>query len=225
VSATQRDRLSELSYTLVSDGSSDAGLIPILDWLLEANGVACAIQGVWADLRRLPRPPASLSTRIGTAVELFPCELLFVHRDAEREPYDSRRNEVREALAAATFGGIRQPVCVCVIPVRMREAWLLFDENAIRRAAGNPSGRVPLELPALRRCEELPDPKDLLNKLIVEASELGARRREKLPVSQMAHRVAEFIQDFRPLRGLSAFATLEREIQDAISANAWDRRR
>jgi hypothetical protein len=38
---------------------------------------------------------------------------------------------------------------VCVVPVRMMEAWLLIDEMAIRRVAGNPNGRIPIELPVL----------------------------------------------------------------------------
>ena len=215
--------MSELTYTLVSDGSSDTALMPILEWLLKANGLVCAIQGEWADLRRLRRAPASLDTRIATAVELFPCELLFIHRDAETEPYDVRQNEVRQAVTAA-LGANQQPSWLAVIPVRMHEAWLLFDENAIRRAAGNPSGRVPLYLPKLGDCEALPDPKDVLHELIREASELGARRRAKLRVGQMALRVAEYIRDFAPLRALTAFAALEGELQAAIGANGWDHR-
>ena len=162
--------MSDLTYTLVSDGSSDASLMPILDWLLKVNGIGCAIQGEWADLRRLRAPPAGLSARIRKAVELFPCELLFIHRDAERVPYDLRQDEVQQAVTTVVFERMPPPACVCVIPVRMQEAWLLFDENAIRRAAGNPSGKVPLQLPALHGCEDLPDPKRLLHYLLEEAS-------------------------------------------------------
>lgn len=36
--------MTELRYTVVTDGSSDVALIPILTWLLRANGVAYAIQ-------------------------------------------------------------------------------------------------------------------------------------------------------------------------------------
>ena len=49
---------------------------------------------------------------------------------------------------------------VLVIPVRMTEAWLLIDELALRRAAGNPNGRNPLDLPALKDLEALPEPAD-----------------------------------------------------------------
>jgi hypothetical protein len=41
--------MRELRYTLVSDGASDQVLLPILTWLLRANGVRCAIQPEWAD--------------------------------------------------------------------------------------------------------------------------------------------------------------------------------
>lgn len=198
--------------------------MPILDWLLRANGVGCAIQRQWADLRWLRRPPTGLAARIVTAVELYPCELLFVHRDAETETPDSRQNEIRAALTRATFEVSQRPVCVCVVPVRMQEAWLLFDENAIRQAAGNPSGTVPLQLPLRSECEGLPDPKLQLHRLILDASELGARRRARMRVGQMVRRVAEYIQDFRPLRELQAFVILEHELHQAIRTNGWDRR-
>ena len=50
-----------------------------------------------------------------------------------------RKNEIERAVAEAFQAG-QPPAWASVIPVRMREAWLLFDETAIRKAAGNPSG-------------------------------------------------------------------------------------
>lgn len=196
--------------------------MPILEWLLRANDVSCAIQGQWAELRWLRRKPMGLVERLHSAMDLFPCELLFVHRDAEAAPYDFRQGEIRRAMAEAF--GERRPAWVSVIPVRMREAWLLFDEVAIRRAAGNPSGRVTLRLPELSKCEDLPDPKSVLHETLRVASELSARRRSRLPLGPMTRRITEYIRDFTPLRRLPAFAALERELQKAITTNRWDHR-
>ena len=167
--------------------------------------------------------PTALDARLSKAVDLFPCELLFVHRDAEAEPPASRREEIGRAVIGA-FEVRRSPAWVPVIPVRMSEAWLLFDETAIRRAAGNPSGRAVLHLPSLARCEDVPDPKDLLSDILREASGLSARRRARLAIAPMKRRVTEYTQDFAPLRALAAFAALERELQEAIVANGWGRR-
>jgi hypothetical protein len=215
--------VSDLTYTLLSDGSSDSALMPVLDWVLRENGVGCAIQRQWADLRRLRRPPTGLAARLKMAIVLFPCDLLFVHRDAEGEPYRSREEEIRRAAIQASEDG-SLPALVPVIPVRMREAWLLFDERAIRRAAGNPSGEGALNLPDLGRCEDLPDPKDVLRDILREASGLSTRRRARLPIGLMMHRIAEYAQDFAPLRALAAFTALERELRDAITTNGWDQR-
>jgi len=215
--------VSDLTYTLVSDGSSDSALIPVLDWLLRANGVGCAIQGRWAELRWLRRPPAGLAARLRTAVDLFPCELLFIHRDAEGVAYEFRGDEIRRAVTEA-FDDSQRPAWVSVIPVRMREAWLLFDEAAIRKAAGNPSGRAALQLPLLSRCEDLPDPKALLQNMLLQATGLSARRRARLRVGPMMRRITEYTHDFRPLRSVASFAALERELQEAIRRNAWDQR-
>ena len=153
--------MKELCYTLLSDGSSDKALMPILTWLLRAHQVECAIQSNWADLRRLPKPPKKLLPRIINSLELYPCDLLFIHRDAEREPREKRITEILEVLEEAVKKSVLVPPHICVIPVRMQEAWLLFDEAALRKAAGNPRGRQPLQLPDIRKLEQLPDPLDV----------------------------------------------------------------
>ena len=215
--------MNDLTYTLISDGSSDSALMPILDWLLRGNGVQCAIQRQWADLRWLRRPPAGLAGRLRAAVDLFPCDLLFVHRDAEAELPATRREEIAGAVIEA-FDDLRRPAWVPVIPVRMSEAWLLFNEAAIRKAAGNPSGRSILRLPSLARSENLPDPKNLLWNLLCEASELSPRRRAQLQIGPMRHRITEYTRDFSPLRTLAAFAALEHHLKEVIATNGWDRR-
>ncbi len=212
--------MKELRYTLLSDGSSDSALIPVLTWLLQAHLVDCAIQHEWADLRRVPKSlKDTFSKRIKLAVELYPCELLFIHRDAEKEPRQKRVDEIRKAKEEA--GESVSVPTVCVVPVRMTEAWLLFDETALRRAAANPNGKHPLQLPDLTKLEDKPDPKELLYKLLGEASGLGSHRRKKLRVEELVHRVAEFIDDFASLRAMPAFKALEDELKQVIQEQDW----
>ena len=108
------------------------------------------------------------------------------------------------------------------MPVRMQEAWLLFDESAINHAAGNPSNRHSLNLPTINRLEDLPDPETELHERLKQASNLKGRRLSGFPVSEYACRVTQFIQDFSPLRELSAFAALESELQQIIKQQSWD---
>lgn len=213
--------MKELTFTLVTDGSSDDVLLPILTWLLRANGVTMALQPVWADLRRayLPRR-ADLTDKLRAALHLFPCDLLFVHRDAEREPRERRVAEIQRALERLP-ADLLQPKAVCVVPVRMQEAWLLFDEVAIKQAAGNSAFRGNLDLPPLRELEDVPDPKTVLHDCLRRASGLRGRRLRAFPVGQRARRVAELIGDFSPLRALPAFRALEEDLQDVVSRSHW----
>ena len=213
--------MNELRYTLLSDGSSDKALIPILTWLLREHHVECAIQPRWADLRRLPKPklPKTLSSRIISSLDLYPCDLLFIHRDAEKQPRSFRVAEIQEAMEKAGES-LFVPI-VCVVPVRMQEAWLLFDEAALRRASGNPRGRQPLQLPDLARVEQMPDPKNELYSLLQTASGLTGRRLKDFPVRERAQRVAELIDDFTSLRVLSAFSELEAELEQVIQMQGW----
>lgn len=210
--------MSDLRFTLLSDGSSDQVLIPILLWLLRRHGVIRPIQPVWADLRWLPQPPVELPERIAISLDLYPCDLFFIHRDAESVSYERRRAEV----VAALVNRVGPPLpAVCVIPVRMQEAWLLFNEPALRCAAGNPHGDQLLAMPRLQDLELIVDPKAVLHELLREASGLRGRRRKKFSVQTGARRVVEFIDDFSPLFTLRAFQALDRDVQEAVQARNW----
>lgn len=210
-----------MRFTLVSDGSSDQALIPMLTWCLREAGVRADLQGVWADFRNLHRPPAGLFSKIRTAVDLYPCELLFVHRDAEGQSWTTRNEEINRTVQELREAGMAVPH-VCVIPVRMQEAWLLFSEEAIRRAAGNPNGAVALDLPRLQDVENLPDPKQTLFDLLRVASELNLRRVRRMPVARARLRITELIDDFSPLRALTAFRQLETQIREVSLRCEWN---
>ena len=206
----------EIRYTLLGEGSSDRALIPILNWLFGQRLPGGIVQGSWADLGRLRVPPRTLPERIDASVRLYPCDVLFVHRDADREGYVARVQEVREATT-----GRELPPVVPVVPVRMLETWLLFDESALRRAAGNPNGREPLDLPRTDQLDGLPDPKAVLRELLLTASGLSGRRRRTLQVS--AGRVSSLVEDFGALRQLGAFQALESDLARLITDHGWSR--
>jgi hypothetical protein len=149
-----------------------------------------------------------LAGRVVAALDLYPCELLVVHRDAEREPPENRLREIAEA----THG--RPMPIVRAVPVRMTEAWLLFDEPAIRRAAGCPNGKMPLNLPALKSVESVPDPKDVLHEALRVASNLSGRRRKQIHPD--IRRIADLVDDYAPLRSVASFRAFEESLRDAL---------
>ena len=212
--------MRELRYTMLSDGSSDKALIPILNWLLQTHLNNWAIQPQWADLRRLDRSLRNtFEKRIKLSMELYPCELLFIHRDAERDSHTTRINEIRTALMGVD--SLTSMPTICVVPVRMTEAWLLFDIAALRKAASNPNGNVALQLPDIRQLEHEPDPKEILHGLLREASGLSSRRLKRFSASDRIHRVSELITDFSLLRALTAFAALESELESVMEKQGW----
>jgi hypothetical protein len=213
--------VTSLECTLVSDGSSDRALIPILNWLLQANGAYPAQEIEWYDPSRFKHRPTSLSERIDHAVENYPCDLLFIHRDAEGERLDRRVAEIRTALKASSSGENGRMPAVLVIPIRMMEAWLLFDKARLREAAGCPQGNTPLDLPRLRSCEKLADPKERLHRCLRAASEKRGRHLKKFNVDSAIHRLSDLIPDFSPLRRLSAFQRLEEELRVVLRAKHW----
>lgn len=211
--------MTELRFTLLSDGSSDRALLPLLAWCLREHLSGCAIQSEWADFARLRSGPRSMEGKVRLALELYPCDLLFIHRDAEIAPRDQRALEIRSAVSRAIPCGV--PPVICVVPVRMTEAWLLFDEAAIRRAAGNPHGTSALMTPTIADLESLPDPKRILHELLREASGLSSQRRRRMNASRCALLITRHIDTFLPLRTLTAFTAMEREIEQLVAEQGW----
>ena len=154
--------------------------------------------------------PRTLQGRIKAALDLYPCDVLFVHRDAEGDSHAQRIKEIGTALSGLKIRSVP------VVPIRMQEAWLLIDEPALRRAAGNPNGRVPLEIPAIERLEVIPDPKRVLHDLLLTASEHTGRKRQKFNPGRQALRLGELIEDYAPLRRLYAFQQMEAATRSAL---------
>jgi len=101
-------------------------------------------------------------------------DLIFVHRDADRAGPDARHREIVAAVQEAGYDG----QWVGIVPVRMTEAWLILEEEAIRYAVQKPRGRTALNLPAPSATERMADPKGVLDAALLSASgEHGRRRR------------------------------------------------
>ncbi len=204
--------MKQLRCTLLADGTTDDALVFILNWLLRIHLRGCDPRVELVPPYLLPPRREGLKPRINRALKIFPCDLLFVHRDTEKQSIESRISEIRKGLE-----NVDHTPAVCVVPMRMTEAWLLIDEPALRMAAGNPNGTIPLNFPNLRRLEALPDPKQTLDDLLRMATQFGRRRRDKFCPNQARRRLAELIQDYSALRNLSAFRALEQELTEILS--------
>jgi hypothetical protein len=194
--------------TLVTDGTSDSVLLEVLRWLVR-EATPEPVELNWFDPSKVVGPVTTLRDRLGLACEFHPCELLFVHRDAESAARVERLREVQSA------NGTGVPH-VCVVPVRMTEAWLLIDAAAIRHAADRPRGAEPVDLPKPAELERLADPKRRLHDLLVQAAGRRGRRARKFRPTQAVHRLAGLIDDWSTLRRLAAFRALEADTRSAL---------
>jgi hypothetical protein len=202
--------MKRVTATLVTDGSSDRLLAPLIE-LLFSTHTELAYQVNCAE--GLPPISSGLTVRIDSALELFPCDFLFVHRDAEGIDAMVRQQEIemnwKDSQQTATL--------ICVVPVRMTEAWLVASEKPIRAAVGNPNGVEPLGLPATKNIETSPDPKFILFEALKAASGLNASRKRRFNPHPYRHRVSELTDDLEPLRKLSSFRHLEAQIQKHLA--------
>ena len=207
-----------INYTLVSDGSSDKVLINIITWLFHNLSPTIPVNGEWADLRRLINPPKNLSDRVIRAIDYYPCDILFIHRDAENQSIEARHREIEQAISSIS-NDIKVPPKILVVPVRMTEAWLIINEEAIRRASDNPNGTIELTVPKIDAIENISNPKGLLHQLLIDASEKHGRmlKQFKARVNKAVHRVADNINDFSVLRELSAFNRFEEDVKNLLN--------
>lgn len=202
------------TFTLIMDGSSDRILVPVVEWLLseKLGDQPFSVQIA----RKLPPLREGLHMRIRYAQAMYPNDVLLVHRDSEKESWDTRLEEINQAVKQAGIAS-----WIPIVPVRMSEAWFLHDENVIRRAAGNSSSRVALNLPPKSRWALEPDPKELLFQAIRTASGHTGRRLQKLDLNAARAHVAELVDDFAYLRGIYSFDRFEENLDATLVAMAY----
>lgn len=202
-----------LRAAFIADGPSDEPLSRHLEALCLQRGANVRI--TTPDLRRLPRPPGRrVVDRLRAVLELGTAlDLVFVHRDAERQNPQWRYDEIAKAVAEAS----PCPPAVAVVPVRMTEAWLLLDEETLRKVAGRPRSTVHLNLPPPSQLEACPDPKSVLREVLDLASGLAGRRlrrfRERFGENRRI--VLDHLDIDGPVRQLPSWQALEGSI-DAI---------
>ncbi|WP_308798168.1 DUF4276 family protein [Streptomyces sp. UH6] len=145
-------------------------------------------------------------------------DLVIVHRDADRETTEARRREI----AAAVEAEWPDHPHIAVVPVRALEAWLLLDEQAIRRVAENPNGKMPLQLPRGTAAERIADPKKLLQETLAEASGAHGRRmatfRSRFP--RHRHKLLESLDPFGPVNRLPSWQNFISDLKAALRSSA-----
>jgi hypothetical protein len=146
-------------------------------------------------------------------------DVVVVHRDADSAGLIARRQEIEQAVAACAPTSKPVPV----IPVRMTEAWLLLDEDAIRYVAGNPRGRAPLTLPKRHEVERAADPKHMLSSCLLDAASVTGRRRAQLiqRFSQNRRQLLERLDPEGPVAELSSWQELVASVEAVV--NGWQR--
>ena len=138
-------------------------------------------------------------------------DLLFVHRDADAAGHEERTREIVEASAKVELNVGQAPI----IPVRTTEAWVLLDEAAIRRVAGNPRGRELLDLPRPSRVERLAEPKETLESALVAASGCSGNRLRKFKNRFGQHR--RILLEQLPVGGALEQISAWRRLKEAVS--------
>lgn len=197
----------------LGEGSSDQAIGVHIDRIAESCGIAVQITA--PDAEMLPTADKSVGGKLRAVRQLGGrYDAVFVHRDADREHPERRVAEVRAAMDDVMPGVVHAPV----VPVRMTEAWLVLDEQLIRRTAGNPNGKVPLAIPSPAQAERIADPKALLKDLLVTASELTGRRRKSFQAafSGNRRRILEQLDPQGQVRLLKSWQRFESDVAEAL---------
>lgn len=215
--------MAELRFALIGEGNTDEALLPVIQWLLHEHLQSVTVVGLFANRARTTVPRSrTLAERIASVLAGAPWHVVSVHRDADRAGRTARVDEIERAADRAQISvASRRPV-VPIVPVRETEAWLLFDEAALRAGAGNPNGTMDLQLPRPARVESLSDPKRNLRDLLYTASGLRGRHRDRLTIDPL--QVSNSINDFSPLRDLPAFRAFENDVKQIIDRQGWPER-
>ncbi|WP_239393889.1 hypothetical protein [Frankia sp. CiP3] len=194
----------------LGEGPSDAGIAAHVERLAWSRGIEAVATS--PDLDRLEKPPGhSVSAKLAAVAKMGgQYDVIVVHRDADGAGADNRYLEVRNAVLSSP---VAQLPHVAVVPIRMTEAWLLLDEQLIRTVAGNPRGHVNLNLPTIHEAERIRDPKNRLERILVDASELSGRRLQIFRRRFSEHR-RQLLERLDPDGSVQRLASWSRFVED-----------
>ncbi|WP_320779547.1 hypothetical protein [Streptomyces sp. CRN 30] len=202
----------------LSEGTSDQGLVSHVEGIAADLGVPVAVSA--PDLRWLRIPAGhSVIDKLRTTRDMGGAyDLAVIQRDADRGAPQDRRTEMANAVGEVWPGLAHVPA----VPVRMLEAWLLLDEQAIREVAGNPRGRIPLDLPKAASVERVADPKQRLKDTIATASGCKGRRLTELHqrFPRNRHRLLDLLDRDGPVSEVASWRTFVAELSAALRAVA-----
>jgi Domain of unknown function (DUF4276) len=205
-----------MRIAFLGEGSSDNGIAPHIERLAAERRIRSSV--TVPDFARL-------GSKIGHSVPEKLCalrgfgdeyDLVVVHRDADNAGHEARAAEISQAMSAEWAEIAHVPA----IPVRMLEAWLLLDEQAIRQVSENPNGRMALGLPKLAAIERHADPKALLKETLARASGLSGRRFEQFQRRFPQHRLRllELLDPRGPVLTLPSWNRFVGDLDGAFSA-------
>ncbi|MFH9353762.1 DUF4276 family protein [Kitasatospora sp. NPDC017646] len=196
------------------EGTSDNGLVPHVESIASMSGTQVSVTS--PDFGRLGFTGAHSVIEKLRTVRKFgdDYDLLVVHRDADRDHPQKRRNEIADAVAREWPGHPH----IAVVPVRMLEAWLLLDEAGIRQVAENPNGKTKLALPKAHSVEKVADPKKLLKDTLATASGYSGRRLETFQkrFPQHRHKLLERLDPHGPVSQLPSWQAFTEDLTAAI---------
>lgn len=201
--------MTDITFALIREGTSDDGLVAHLRTLMIKAGAARVVGA--------PREyKGTTKERIAEVLaERTKIDLIFVHRDADDSDPEPRYSEIYDAASAL---GCSDQV-VAVVPVQELEAWLLADPMQIRTVAGRPSSKRSLDIPPLTRIESTKSPKEILQSACLLASETrGARyKRQAKQFTQHRATLLERLDHDGPVKNLPSW---QRFVADVASKTA-----
>lgn len=207
-----------LRVLFLSEGSSDEGLVPHIEKIAAEADIPVTVSAPELEWLRTP-VGHSVAEKLRATRRLSDAyHLAVLHRDADRQGPRQRREEIADAVAREWPGLPHVPV----VPVRMLEAWLLLDEQAIRQVAGNPRGRMDLCLPSSSAVENVADPKDRLKETLARASGLNGRRLRELHTRfpRNRHRLLELLDQDGPVAKVPSWQTFVADLGEALRTSS-----
>lgn len=209
----------KISFILTGEGTSDLRLVEHIESILIEEGFS-EVSGEAPDLGMF-RPPVgrTVEEKLTALLKHYPnVDVIFVHRDADKVGVHVREQEIM----TATQNVVDVARVIPIIPVTMLETWLLVDQEAIKRVAGNTNYKGSLDgIPAIRQLENHRDTKQLLLNALCEASQTQGARRIKFRkrFSEMRARLTFDLDPNGPIQNLASY----RYFREKISVFSQDR--
>jgi len=219
--------MNTIIFALYAEGRTDERFLPLIiqrtaiDILIRRGKKIVYVADPAVLVLENPEPSSRAERILRAAQQASGYHALIVHADADHPTaYQAMKERIQPGFERVLTERDKNEVCrqlVPIIPIRMTEAWMLADIEALQEVIGTDLDAERLGISKKRNIESDTDPKQTIKEAVRNAEANSSPRRRRIKLASLYEPLAGRIRLER-LQSLSAYRQFADDLTKTLAA-------